>query len=128
MSVQVTDSISGSITVTDNQSGSIAQALSVVASYVGSVSEYYPNFSALTGGSPVTLPISPVQFVYIKNTSATIACNVVWTQNGGSVAGVVALDPGGVLILCETTTTNGITSLKLTGATGTVPVQMILAG
>jgi hypothetical protein len=128
LSISVTDTISGSITVTDNQSGSIAQALSVVASYVGQASEYYSNFTATSGGSVVALPVSPVEFAYIKNTSATVACNVTWTVNGGSSAVVLKLDPGAFILFCENSTGSGITALTLTSASTNVAVQMILAG
>jgi hypothetical protein len=128
MSVQVTDSVTGSISITDNQSGSISQIIALSQSYAGSVSEYYPSFSASSGGSAVTLPISPVQFLYLKNTSTTIACSLTWTKNGGSSAGVLTLDPGAFVMFAENTTSNGITALTLTAASSTTAIQMVLAG
>ena len=128
MSIQVTDAITGNITVTDNQNGSISQVIAIAQSFVGSVSEYYPNFSAAAGGTAVTFPITALQFVYIKNTSTTITLSVTWTKNGGGSVSVVTLDPGAFLMLCENGTTNGITALTLTAASSTVLAQLVLAG
>jgi hypothetical protein len=128
MSVSITVSLTGVVSITDNQVGSVAQNVPVLVSFTGSVYEYYPAFTAATGGAAVTLPISPVQFVYLKNTSTTIAVNVTWTKNGGASAGVVTLDPGAGIVLCENGASNGITALTLTAASSTVPVQMVLAG
>jgi hypothetical protein len=128
MSVQVTNSLTGNISVTDNQTGSIAQILALSQSYVGSVSEYYPAFSVTTGGSAVTFPIAALQFVYVKNTSTTATITVVATPNGGSSATVIKLDPGGFWMFGETTITNGITAMTLTSSSGTITAQLILAG
>lgn len=128
MSIQVTDAINGTISVTDNQSGSLAQALAIVASYVGSVSEYYPAFSVSTGGSAVTFPITALQFVYVKNLSTTATMTVAWTPQGGSSNTAIKLDPGGFTMFGETTTSNGITAMTLTSSSGTITAQMILAG
>lgn len=128
MSVQITDSVTGSIGITDNQAGSLSQIIALSQSYVGSVSEYYPAFSAAAGGTAVTFPITALQFVYIKNTSTTITLSVTWTKNGGGSVSVVTLDPGAFLMLCENGTTNGITALTLTAASSTVLAQLVLAG
>ena len=128
MAIQVTDSITGNITVTDNQSGSISQVLAISQSYVGSVSEYYPNFSVGTGGSAVTFPITALQFVYVKNLSTTATIAVAWTKNGGSSQAILTLDPGAFIMFAENTTTNGITSMTLTSSSGTIAAQLVLAG
>ena len=129
MAINVTVSSNGVVQITDNQSGSVTQVIQALTSFTGSVAEYYPNVSAASGGgTAITLPISPVQFVYLKNTSATIACAVQWTKQGGSSVAVLTLDPGGALLFCENGTSNGITALTLTAASSTVPVQMVLAG
>ncbi len=128
MSIQVTDAITGNLTVTDNQSGSISQVLAIAQSYVGSVSEYYPNFSVGTGGSAVTFPIAALQFVYIKNTSTTATIAVAWTKNGGGSVAVLTLDPGAFIMFAENTVTNGITALTLTASAGTIAAQLVLAG
>jgi hypothetical protein len=131
MSISVTDSLLGSINITDNLSGSVSQVLQIVQSYAGSVSEYYPAFSVTMGGSSPTFPISPIQFVYIKNLSQTATIAVAWTRNGGY--GVVSepiltLDPGAAIMFCETTTSNGITAMTLTSSSGTITAQLVLAG
>lgn len=128
MSIQVTDSLVGSIQITDNQTGSISQILALSQSYVGSVSEYYPAFSVGTGGSSVTFPITALQFVYIKNTDTTATIAVAWTKNGGSSEPVITLDPGAFIMFAENSTTNGITALTLTSSAGTITAQLVLAG
>lgn len=129
MSINVTVSSSGVVLITDNQSGSVTQQIPALTAFVGSVAEYYPSIvAASSGGTSVTLPISPVQFVYLKNLSTTIAVAVTWTKNGGSSQAILTLDPGGFISFCENSTSNGITALTLTAASSTVPVQMVLAG
>lgn len=128
MAINATVASNGVIQITDNQVGSVTQVIQALTSFTGSVAEYYPNVTATTGGVTVTLPISPVQFVYLKNLSATIACSITWTKNGGSSAGVITLDPGGYIAFSENSTSNGITALTLTAASSTVPVQMVLGG
>jgi len=128
MAINVVDAITGSLTVTDNLSGSIAQVLALSQSYAGSVSAYEPNFSVSTGGSAVTFPIAALQFVYVKNLSLTATIAVAWTKNGGGSVAVITLDPGAFIMFCENSTANGITAMTLTSSAGTIAAQLVLAG
>lgn len=124
----ITCSISGSVQVTDNASGSIALSQLQNFSYVGSVFEYTNQGSVGTSPTSITFPIAAVQFLKIQNLSTTTTIAVSWTKNGGSSVAVITLDPGGVIQYCETTTSNGITALTLTGGAAATPYSMILAG
>ena len=124
----ITCSISGSIQVTDNATGSVALSQLQNFSYVGSVFEYTNQGSVGTSPTAVTLPISPVQFLKIQNLSTTTTLAVTWTKNGGGSVAVITLDPGGAIQFSETTTSNGITALTLTGGAASTPYSMILAG
>lgn len=128
MSVNITVSSSGNVTITDNQSGSVSQIIPAQTSFVGSVSEYYPNLSIGTGTTNVALPINVIQFVYLKNLSQTATLTVSWTPNGGVSAVVITLRPGSFICFCENDAVAGITALSLTASSGSTPVQMVLAG
>jgi hypothetical protein len=124
----ITCSISGSISVTDNVTGSVALSQLQNFSYVGSVFEYTNQGSVGTSPTSITLPIAAVQFLKIQNLSTSTTLAVTWTKNSGSSVAIITLDAGGVIEYCETTTSNGITALTLTGGASATPYSMILAG
>ena len=84
MSVNVTVTSNGVVQITDNLSGSVSQSIQALTSFVGSVAEYYPNFSVGTGTTTPSLPINVIQFVYIKNLSLTASVTVTWTPASAS--------------------------------------------
>jgi hypothetical protein len=126
--MSLTCAITGAVTVTDNSTGSVALSQSQNFSYVGSVFEYTNQGTVGTSPTAVTLPVSPVQFLKLQNLSTSTTLAATWTKNGGSSVAVITLDAGGVIQFCETTTSNGITALTLTGGAASTPYSLILAG
>lgn len=125
----ITASLTGNITITDGSTGMIAlsKALSGLAVTGTSFGEVSP---ASIGTSPtsISLPVSPTNFVYIKNTHATQTLTITWTPNGGSSNAVVTLKPSSSIILTEAASGVGITALTLTGSGAATSCEYILAG
>lgn len=123
-------SIAGFIQVTDTVSGTVAlqKALSSLSNTnLGAFSEAQP---ATFGTSPtsVALPVSPVLFVYLKNTHATQTLSVTWTPNGGASNPVITLQPGSAIILLEAAAGAGITALAVTGSLAGTTAEYVIAG
>jgi hypothetical protein len=74
--------------------------------------------AATGGGTTVTLPVSPVQFLYVKNLHATATLTVTWTPTSGFNAVVQLLEPGGWLMFGQASPAagSGITALNLIGS------------
>lgn len=127
MSISAT--ISGNIKITDNLTGSTSLTKVLNNTFTGTIQSYGQSVIIGTGSSVITLPISPIEFLYIKNLSATAGTTVTvtWTPNGGTSANIITLDPGALIILSEVVA-NGITALTLISNTAGTPVEFILAG
>jgi len=127
--MSVTASLVGSVQLTDNVSGDTSLSKTVNSTYTGTNSGF--TQSQLIGTSPVslTLPGSPVQFLYLRNLATGIGANLTasWTPNGGSTQTVITLAPGGMILFSETNTSNGITALSVTAALAATPIEFILA-
>ena len=77
-----------------------------------------------TSPASVTLPISPVSFLFIYNGSNSGTLSVTWTPSGGSSASIITLQP-----LSHITVSNGaITALSLTAQLASTPATVILGG
>lgn len=126
--MSITIGLSGNIQATDNSTGSVSLSIPVANQYVGTEFSYTNTLSVGTSPTSITLPISPVQFLYIKNLATTSTLAVSWTKTGGSSQAILTLDPGGFTSFCENTASNGITAISLTASAVSTPVQIVLAG
>jgi hypothetical protein len=128
--MSVTAAIRGSITVTDNLTGSTSLSKPVNNSYTGDLSVYGQSVVVGTTSYVVALPNNLAEFVYIKNLSATAGTTltVTWTPNTGTTVNVITLDPGGMIQFCEGTTNNGISALSLVSSQPGTFVEFILVG
>jgi hypothetical protein len=128
--MSVTASLQGAIKLTDNLTGSVALSKPINNSYTGELSTYGQSVIVGTGAYTVTLPINPVEFLYVKNLSANAGTTltVTWTPNAGSTVNVLTLDPGAFIFFSEVTTTNGISSLSLISNQLGTPCEFILVG
>ncbi len=128
--MSVTASLSGNLKITDNLTGSTALSKVLNNAYTGTVENY--GQSVIIGTTPVSiaLPLSPTQFLYVKNLSSTLGTTVTatWTPTGGSSNAVVTLDPNALIIFSEVVTSNGITALSLVSNQAGTPVEYILVG
>ena len=127
--MSITAQVLGSIQLSDSATGSspfikqFASLLMQGTSYSEAQSLSLP--ASLTS---ITLPISPVQFLYIKNLHAVNTILVTWTPTGGSTASILTLQPGSMIMLLEFATGAGITALGLTASGAATPCEYILAG
>jgi hypothetical protein len=128
--MSIVASIKGSIQITDNLTGSVALSKPVNNSYTGEIFNYGQSVIVGTGTYTVTLPVSPVEFLYVKNLSANAGTiiTVTWTPASGSSVTTIVLDPGALIIFSEVTTTNGISALSLVSNQLGTPVEFVLCG
>ena len=128
--MSISASVTGSLKITDSLTGSVSLQKTLANSYTGTLETY--GQSVIVGTSPVTvtLPINPVEFLYVKNLSTTSgnSLTVTWTPTGGASASIVTLDPGAIIIFSEITTSNGVSALSLLSNQAGTPCEYILAG
>lgn len=124
----VTGTYNGTLALTDNLAGSVQLQKLLNISFLGTISEYSQSQSIGTSPTSITLPISPVQFLYIKNLSTTATVTVTWTPNGGSSAAIQTLQAGAVILFSQTGTAGGITALSLTASAASTPIEFVLLG
>lgn len=126
--------MSGAISVADNSTTNPSpyQKSLTGLNFTGSSVEIYQTLSFGTSPTSVTLPISPAQYVYIKNLSATggNTLSIAWTIEGGSSEPVIVLQGGGFVIFGETvvSASTGITALAITASGASTPAELIIAG
>lgn len=123
----VTASLLGNLSVTDNQSGSVAMSILVNLAFAGSI-ESYGTINTSTSPLTVNLPVNPTQFLYIKNTDTVNSVIVTWTPNGSTSHVIQTVDAGGTIFFCQNTTTNGISALSVQASAGTPAIQYVLLG
>ena len=128
--MSVNAAIRGSITITDNLTGSTSLSKPINNSYTGDLSVYGQSVVVGTTAYIVSLPNNLAEFVYIKNLSATTGTTVTvtWTPNTGTTVNVITLDPGAMIQFSEGTTNNGISALSLVSNLPGTFVEFILCG
>lgn len=124
----ITTSLKGTVTIVDSSVGTVSYSKNVSITFVGTVGTTGQN--VLIGVAPVTipLPVSPTQFVYIKNLHASQTVTVTWTPNGGASNVVATIEPGSALLLLEAAAGGGITALSLVASGASTPVEYVLVG
>lgn len=127
--MSVTASLVGSVQLTDNIAGDTSLSKGIDFTYTGTYSSFTQSQSVGTSPVSLTLPGSPVQFLYLRNLATVSGSNltVTWTPNIGSSNVVMTLTPGAAIIFSETDTTQGITDLSVTAAVAATPLEYILA-
>jgi hypothetical protein len=125
----ITAQLAGTIQLTDTSTNSTIFYKQLLNLLMTGTS-FQETQAASIGTSPVSiaLPVSPTNFLYVKNLHATQTLTVTWTPNGGSSAVVQTLEPGSALLLIQTSLTAGITALSLTGSGAATTCEYILAG
>ena len=128
--MSISASIRGNIFVTDNLTGSVSLQKVLNNTYTGTVESYGQSVTIGTSSVTISLPINPVEFLYVKNLSTTASTNitVTWTPESGSSATVVTLDPGALIMYCEVGTSNGISALSLVSNQAGTPVEYVACG
>lgn len=126
MSVSAT--LTGNLSLTDSVSGTTQLVKVVSGGYTGTETSMAQN--AIIGTSPVSLalPVSPAQFLYLKNLSAVNTLTVTWTPNGGSSNVILTLQPGAFIVFSETNATSGITALSVTASATATAIEFLILG
>ncbi len=125
--------VTGSLKLSNNETGSTAFSTVLNAAYAGTLSSYAQSLSVSSTGTVISVPNSSTQGLYIKNLSSTSGQNISisWTPTGATSETVLTLSPGSIIIFSESDTSNGITALTLT-ATGSLTigttVEFLLVG
>jgi hypothetical protein len=125
----ITLSFAGQLNVTDSVSGTVALSKQLTnLSTAGTAFSEAQTLSVGTNGTTVSLPISPTNFLYVKNLHATNTLLVTWTLASGTSAPIVTLQPGAFIAFSEPTGAAGITALTLTGSASATLVEYVLGG
>lgn len=127
--MSVTVGLNGNISVTDSTTGTTSlRKIFAALTTQGTVVSEAQSASVGTSPTAIGLPVSPTNFIYIKNLHATQTLTVTWTPNGGSSNPVLTLQPGSAIIVSENNLVSGITALTLTGSGAATTYEYILAG
>ena len=125
----ITLSFAGQLNVTDSVSGTVALSKQLTnLSTAGTAFSEAQTLSVGTVGTTVSLPISPTNFLYVKNLHATNTLLVTWTPASGTSAPIVTLQPGAFIAFSKPTGAAGITALTLTGSASATLVEYVLGG
>lgn len=127
--MSVTVSLVGQMNLTDSDTGTtqLAKVLTGLAT-TGSVSELTNTLSLASGANAVALPVSPTQYIYLKNLHPTNTVIVTWTPLGGSSNPVCTLGPGGWIIMGNSSAGGGISALSLNASAAGTPVEFLFLG
>jgi hypothetical protein len=129
--MSVTAAVVGNVTLTDSVTGTtpLSKVLQNL-SFTGLNSEFVQGQLIGTATASIVLPVSPVQFLYLKNLHATNAVVVGWTPNGGSFATVQTLNSGSALIFCQNSTASasGVTAISVSATGASTNIEYLLAG
>ena len=127
--MSITATLAGNIQLTDSTTNATVFTKQLLALLMVGTSFTETNAASIgTSPTSITLPVSPTQFVYIKNLHATQTLAVSWTPTGGSSAVIQTLQPGSVVIFSELAAGSGITALSLTGSGAATICEYVLAG
>src|SRR5712664_874494 len=127
MSINI--NLSGTITVIDSTTGLTNLTKSVSAAMIiGSSFTQMQNLNIGTASTSLSLPVTPVQFGYLKNLHVNQKVAVTWTTPAGGSVLAITLEPGAVIIFTESAPGAGITAISLQASGATTPVEFILGG
>jgi hypothetical protein len=130
MASNITVGVTGNLTVTDASANTVPFSKSLSQSFAGTVSEIVQGYTAGTTQQTISLPISPVQFLYMKNLNTSNSCTVAWTPQGGSTETVQLLQPGAFIMYGQVaqSTNTGITDLRVTASGSNTLLEFTIAG
>jgi len=127
--MSTTVSLTGQLNLIDSTTGAqafVKQFANLL--FVGSATEMSQSTLLASGANAISLPVSPVQFLYLKNLHISNTIAVTWTPTGGASAIVGTLEPGGSIIYINQTTGGGITALNLNASGASTGVEFLLVG
>lgn len=127
--MSITITLTGQISITDGSSGAVALQKQVSSVMVaGSAFSQVQSLAIGTSSISLTLPVTPVQFVYLKNLHSTQSVAVTWTTPAGGSQFIATLEPSAILVFSETNPGAGITALSLQASGAGTSVELIIGG
>lgn len=127
MSIQIV--LSGNIVEQDTVTNAIAASTPVaVTSVVGTTVTRTSVLTISTTPVSLTLPVSPIQFLYIRNTHLTNTVSVTWTPTGGASNVIQLLEPGSFISFGQAAAGAGVTAVSVTGSGAGTTLEYVLAG
>lgn len=124
MPVTITESVS--LSASDGVTSLISKVITTTSSCT--LIDYSTSFYVTTTPASLSLPVSPLQVVYIKNVGSTNNVIVTWTPNGGSSAVVQKLTPSSFMSFIQNATGQGITALSVQADAGTSYIEFVIGG
>jgi hypothetical protein len=117
--IQATDNVTGTVALTKIFSGLVCTANAFLENAAGSCD---------TSGEVQSLPVSTVNFVYVKNLHATQTISVSVTPSGGSLEPACVLPPSSAFIYVASASGGGLTEVKLIGSGSGTTFESVFAG
>ena len=125
----ITLSFVGQLNVNDSILGTTALSKQLTAlSTTGTVFSEANQLTIGTSPVSISLPVSPVNFVYLKNLHATNTIVVIWTPNSGASATIITLQPGAFIAFSENSGAQGISALSVTGSGAGTTLEFVIGG
>lgn len=94
----------------------------------GTAGQYTQSLNIGVGVTTLSLPVSPIVNIYLKNLHATQTVTITATPNGGSSAVLGTLGPGEVFLWWGLAQARGYTAMSLQASGANTPVEMFLGG
>lgn len=126
--MSVTASTSGNLTLTDSAASTSTLSKILSGTFVGTGAATAQSLLVGTGVTPLTLPLSPINFLYIKNLSGAATLTVTWTPNAGVSAVVLTLQPGAYIHFAEPAAGGGVTAVSVQASALSTPIEYWLLG
>jgi hypothetical protein len=126
---QVVMNLNGAITLNDGVAGTVSLQKPLVSlSFTGTAYSQAAAFAVGTSPESLILPVSSVNFIYIKNTSASgISVTVTWTPLGQTSVLVQVLEPGSAILVVQAATGGGVSAISVQ-ATATGSIEYVIGG
>lgn len=131
MAVQVTNTLTAIITSTEDSTGNVFVNRGNGNPAVDSTTGLYVQ-QFKTGGAAVDTAIpypvgQEIDQLYIKNNDPAAVITVKWTASGGGgVIKPVELQPGGMIMFWEPTTSKGVLSVTVASSVGSTFVEIFV--
>ena len=127
----ITNTITTTIQELDANGQTLARRVASVSDAAATVGQFRAGNLTDTSETSISLPVTQVRQLWVRNTDTVATITVKWTPNGGTeTATGVVLGPTDQIMLWHTTTgsTKGISSVKLTASEANATFEIYLGG
>jgi hypothetical protein len=127
--------LSGASLLAIDQTGGITRVNSPVAAIAAATQAVFYDgyFQVFIAAANVTLPLTPLWVIWIKNLSPTATINITLTPNGGTAwVQPLILVPGAAFTYwaqySANPATGGVSVINLSASANNTPVELLIAG